>query len=287
MKEFNDKVAVITGAASGIGMELARLCAKEGMKIVLADIDTKRLPRVERRMKREGATVLAVETDVSRREDIEKLAKITLDTYGEVHLLVNNAAVGNTKYTWNYTLKDWEWQLGVDLLSVIHGIRIFVPIMFKQDNDCHIVNVSSIEGLIKGSGPGGAIYGLSKHAIVSLTETLSIELEAIGAKLKVSVVCPGWVSTRIVYGDIHRPDKLQNPQEEQIVDTRNQDIFAKIDFDIEEALKLSPAITPARAAEIILKEVKDEKLYILTHKDDLMRGQVKERFDEILKAFDT
>lgn len=287
MKEFKDKVAVITGAASGIGMELARLCAKEGMKIVLADIDTKRLPRVERRMKREGATVLAVETDVSRREDIEKLAKITLDTYGEVHLLVNNAAVGNTKYTWNYTLKDWEWQLGVDLLSVIHGIRIFVPIMLKQDNDCHIVNVSSIEGLIKGSGPGGAIYGLSKHAIVSLTETLSIELEAIGAKLKVSVVCPGWVSTRIVYGDIHRPDKLQNPQEEQIVDTRNQDIFAKIDFDIEEALKLSPAITPARAAEIILKEVKDEKLYILTHKDDLMRGQVKERFDEILKVFDT
>jgi len=287
MKEFKDKVAVITGAASGIGMELARLCAKEGLKVVLADIDTKRLLRVERRMKREGATVLAVETDVSRREDIEKLAKITLDTYGEVHLLVNNAAVGNTKYTWNYTLKDWEWQLGVDLLSVIHGIRIFVPIMLKQDNDCHIVNVSSIEGLIKGSGPGGAIYGLSKHAIVSLTETLSIELEAIGAKLIVSVVCPGWVSTRIVYGDIHRPDKLQNPQEEQIVDTRNQDIFAKIDFDIEEALKLSPAITPARAAEIILKEVKDEKLYILTHKDDLMRGQVKERFDEILKVFDT
>lgn len=287
MKEFKDKVAVITGAASGIGMELARLFAKEGLKVVLADIDTKRLLRVERRMKREGATVLAVETDVSQREDIEKLAKITLDTYGEVHLLVNNAAVGNTKYIWNYTLKDWEWQLGVDLLSVIHGIRIFVPIMLKQDNDCHIVNVSSIEGLIKGSGPGGAIYGLSKHAIVSLTETLSIELEAIGAKLKVSVVCPGWVSTRIVYGDIHRPDKLQNPQEEQIVDTRNQDIFAKIDFDIEEALKLSPAITPARAAEIILKEVKDEKLYILTHKDDLMRGQVKERFDEILKVFDT
>ena len=287
MKEFKDKVAVITGAASGIGMELAKLCAKEGMKVILADIDTKRLPRVERRMKREGATVLAVETDVSRREDIEKLADITLDTYGEVHLLVNNAAVGNTKYTWNYTLKDWEWQLGVDLLSVIHGVRIFIPIMLKQNNECHIVNVSSIEGLIKGSGPGGAIYGLSKHAIVSLTETLSIELEAIGAKLKVSVVCPGWVSTRIVYGDIHRPYQFQNPLEEQIVDTRNQDIYAKLDFDFEEALKQSPAIIPERAAEIILKEVKDEKLYILTHKDDLLRGQVKERFDGILRAFDT
>ena len=103
MKEFKNKVAVITGAASGIGMELAKLCAKEGMKVVIADIDKKRLPRVERRMKREGADVIAVETDVSQRGGIENLAKITLNTYGEVHLLVNNAAVGNTKYTWNYT----------------------------------------------------------------------------------------------------------------------------------------------------------------------------------------
>jgi len=287
MKEFKDKVAVITGAASGIGMELARLCAKEGMKVIIADIDKKRLPRVERRMKREGATVLAVETDVSQREEIEKLAKIAIDVYGEVHLLVNNAAVGNTKYTWNYTLKDWEWQLGVDLLSVVHGIRIFLPIMLKQDNECHIVNVSSIEGLIKGSGPGGAIYGLSKHSIVSLTETLSSELETAEKKVKVSVVCPGGVSTRIWFGDIHRPEKFQNPLEDQIVDTRNEDAYAKVGYDIEEALKLSPAITPEKAAEIILKEIKEEKLYILTHKDSFMRSHVKDRFEGILAAFDS
>ncbi len=286
MKEFKDKVAVITGAASGIGMELARLCAKEGMKVVIADIDKKRLPRVERRMRREGATVLGVTTDASQREELEKLAQITLDTYGEVHLLVNNAAVGNTKYTWNYTLKDWEWQLGVDLLSVIHGIRIFIPIMLKQDNECHIVNVSSMEGLMKGSGPGGAIYGLSKHAIVSLTETLSIELEAIEAKLKVSVVCPGYVSTRIHFGDVHRPEKFHNAPEEQTGDTRNQDIYSKLDFNIEEALTQSPTITPERAAEIILDEIKQDKLYILTHKDDFMKGRVKQRFDGILEAFD-
>jgi len=287
MKEFKDKVAVITGAASGIGMELARLCAKEGMKVVIADIDKKRLPRVERRMKREGATVIAVETDVSQREDIEKLAKITLDTYGEVHLLVNNAAVGNTKYTWNYTLKDWEWQLGVDLLSVIHGIRIFIPIMLKQGNECLIVNVSSMEGLMKGSGPGGAIYGLSKHAIVSLSETLSIELETIESKLKVSVVCPGYVSSRIHFGDVHRPEIFHNSPAEQTVDSRNQDIYSKLDFNIEEALIQSPTITPERAAEIILNEIKQEKLYILTHKDDFMKGRVKERFDGILAAFDS
>ena len=287
MKEFKDKVAVITGAASGIGMELAKLCAKEGMKVVIADIDKKRLPRVERRMRREGATVLAVEADVSQREEIEKIAKITLDTYGEVHLLVNNAAVGNTKYTWNYTLRDWEWQLGIDLLSVIHGIRIFIPIMLKQDNGCHIVNVSSMEGLMKGSGPGGAIYGLSKHAIVSLTESLSIELETIESKLKVSVVCPGYVSSRIHFGDIHRPEKFHNPPKEQTVDTRNQDIYSKLDFNIEEALTESPTITPERAAEIIMKEVKEEKLYILTHKDSFMRSRVKDRFNGILAAFDS
>jgi NAD(P)-dependent dehydrogenase (short-subunit alcohol dehydrogenase family) len=287
MKEFKNKVAVITGAASGIGMELAKLSAKEGMKVVIADIDKKRLPRVERRMKREGASVIAIESDASQREEIENLAKITLDTYGEVHLLVNNAAVGNTKYTWNYTQKDWEWQLGVDLLSVIYGVQIFIPIMLKQDNECHIVNVSSMEGLMKGSGPGGAIYGLSKHAIVSLTETLSIELETIEAKLKVSVVCPGYVSTRIHYGDVHRPKKFHNPLEEQSVDTRNQDIYSKLDFNIEEALKESPTITPERAAEIIIKEIREEKLYILTHKDGFLRGRVKERLDGILAAFDS
>lgn len=287
MKEFKDKVAVITGAASGIGMELARLCAKENMKVVLADIDTKRLHRVERKMKRDGATVIAFETDVSQREEIEKLAEMTLDAYGEVHFLVNNAAVGNTKYTWNYTLKDWEWQLGVDLLSVIHGIRIFIPIMLKQDNECHIVNVSSMEGLMKGSGPGGAIYGLSKHAIVSLSETLSIELETIKSKLKVSVVCPGYVSSRIHFGDIHRPEKFHNPLEEQSTDTRNQDVFSTLDFNIEEVLKQSPTITPEKAAEIIMKEIKEEKFYILTHKDAFLRGRVKERFDGILTAFDT
>jgi len=286
MKEFKDKVSVITGAASGIGMELANLCSKEGMKVVIADIDKKRLKRVERRMKRERTNVLAVETDVSQREAIQKLADITLETYGEVHLLVNNAAVGNAKYTWNYTLKDWEWQLGVDLLSVIHGVRIFIPIMLRQDNECHIVNISSIEGLLQGSGPGGAIYGLSKHAIVSLTETLRTELEVVESKIKVSVVCPGWVSTRIVYGDIHRPEKYQNPSEDQIIDTRNEDIFKKRGIDIEDALVQSPAITPEKAAEIILQGIKDEKLYILTHKDEFLKGQVKERFDEILSTFD-
>ena len=282
MKDFKDKVAVITGAGSGIGLALAIQCAQEGMKVVLADIDRKFLRRANRKLERMGASFLTVLTDVSKSKDIEALAKETLDKFGEIHLLINNAGVGHSKYTWNYTLKDWEWQLGVCLFGVAHGVRIFTPIMLKQDTECHIVNVSSIEGLLPGSGPGGAIYGAAKHGIVSLSETLKRELEIIGSKLKISVVCPGAVITRIWYGDIHRPIKLQNAPTEEIEDSRNEDLYANVDADLDD----SPPISAEQSAIIIMQGIKDEKFYILTHKDQLLKGLVKERFDNILKAFD-
>lgn len=282
MKDFKDKVAVITGAGSGIGLALAVQCAQEGMKVVLADIDSKFLRRAKKKMERIGALYLTVLTDVSKSADIKALAKETIDNFGEIHLLINNAGVGYSKYTWNYTLKDWEWQLGVCLFGVAHGVRIFTPIMLKQDNECHIVNISSIEGLLPGSGPGGAIYGASKHAVVSLSETLKRELETIGSKLKISVVCPGAVVTRIWYGDIHRPEELQNTPAEEIEDSRNEDIYA----DLEAGFDDSPPISAEQSAKIILQGIKDEKFYILTHKDQLLKESVKKRFDTILKAFD-
>ncbi len=284
MKDFKGKVAVVTGAASGIGLGIVKKCLQEEMKVIMADIDMKRLRRVEKKMKREGVSVVAIHADVSKPDDVEHLAKVTLDTYGEINLLFNNAAVANTKYTWNYTLNDWEWQLGVNLFGVIHGIRIFVPIMLKQDNECHIVNISSIEGLVSGSGPGGAIYGLSKHGVLSLTETLRQELDLIDAKLKVSAVCPGWVKTRIIYGDIHRPVELQNDPEDLIEDTRNEDLAEA--YEIEDMFEQYPPISPEEAAEIIFQGIIEEKLYILTHKDEYLKGIVKQRFDEILKEFD-
>ena len=284
MKDFKGKIAVVTGAASGIGLGIVKKCLQEEMNVIMADIDMKRLRRVEKKMKREGVSVVAIHTDVSKPDDVEHLAKVTLDTYGEINLLFNNAAVANTKYTWNYTLNDWEWQLGVNLFGVIHGIRIFVPIMLKQDNECHIVNISSIEGLVSGSGPGGAIYGLSKHGVLSLTETLRLELDLIDAKLKVSVVCPGWVKTRIIYGDIHRPVEFQNNPEDLIEDTRNEDLAEA--YDIVDMFDQSPPISPDETAEIIFQGIREEKLYILTHKDEYLKGIVKQRFDEILKEFD-
>ena len=195
MQEFQDRVAVITGAASGIGLGLARRCAQEGMKVVLADIEEAALREAETEMQAEGKPVMAVVTDVSIASDVEGLAQRTLEAFGAIHLLCNNAGVGVVRSVWESTLADWQWVLGVNLWGVIHGVRVCVPIMLAQDCDCHIVNVASISGLIVGPGSSSS-YNVSKHGVVSLSETLYYELAQRGPKIHVSVVCPSFVTTR-------------------------------------------------------------------------------------------
>ena len=158
MKEFKGKVAVITGAASGIGRGLAERCAQEGMKVVLAGINENTLRLAEKEIKSSGATTLVVPTDVSKAGDVEALAHKTLDTFGAVHLLFNNAGVAGGSTAWGSTLADWEWTLGVNLWGVIYGIHFFVPIMLKQNTECHIVNTSSAQGLIIGRDPSPYVY---------------------------------------------------------------------------------------------------------------------------------
>lgn len=282
MKDFEGKVAVITGAGSGIGLALVNKCIDKGMKVVLADIDERALMRAERKLKKVGTEIITVVTDVSKPKDVEMLASKTIATFREVHLLFNNAGVSITKYTWNYTLKDWEWQLGVNLFGVIYGIRTFIPIMLNQNKECLIVNIASIEGLISGSGPGGAIYGVSKHGIISLSETLRTELDQIGAKVKVAVACPGWVHTKIFRINRNRPTELKNKPNDEIEDSKLDDsagLFQQL-FD------KSPPILPKTAADIIFQGIKENKFYILTHKDLVLKERIIARFDEILKAFD-
>jgi len=197
MRELKNKVAVITGAASGIGRGIANRCVKEGMKVVLADIEARALSRAEKQMKKSGATVISILTDVSKAEDVELLAQKTLDNFGEVHLLCNNAGVGVGGLIWEYTLSDWKWVMNVNLWGVIHGIRTFVPIMLKQDNECHIVNTSSLAGILSGE-PFNGIYSITKHGVVVLSEILFRELREVNSKIKVSVLCPGFVKTRIL-----------------------------------------------------------------------------------------
>ncbi len=282
MKDFKDKVAVITGAASGIGLGLANRAVKEGMKVVLADINEKRLRRAERRLKRESADVLAVLTDASKASDIKNLAQKTLDSFGgHVHLLFNNAGVAIPRLTWEYSLKEWEFVLGVNLMGVIHGIRTFVPIMIEQDTECHIINTSSIEGILS-TGIGGATYGVSKHSVLFISERLALELAENGPKIKISVLCPGYVQTKIFTSAIRRLLDDQKEGDSTLKFEDNVDITERMKKFLEE----SPGLTPDEVADIVFQAIINEKFYILTHTQQILKNAVKERFDSILKAFD-
>lgn len=280
MKEFKDRVAVITGAASGIGQGLAEHCAKEGMKVVISDVDERRLRRLERKLNRVDAQVLAVITDVSKASDVEDLAKKTLAKFGEVHLLFNNAGIAIPNLTWEYDLKEWEEVLGINLWGVLHGIHTFIPIMLKQGNECHIVNTSSIEGVIS-HGVGGATYGTCKHALIHITERLALELEENGPNIKVSVLCPGFVKTNIFLSALSRI--TEERRREMLAPENRSEERAE---QIEELMEGSPMLLPDEVANIVFEAIRKEKLYIFTHKDVFWKNMVKERFDAILQSFD-
>src|SRR3990172_1689938 len=185
MKEFRDRVAVVTGAASGIGRALADRFGAEGMKVVLADVEEAALRQAEAELREKGVDVLGVRTDVSKPEELEKLAQQTLDAFGAVHVVCNNAGVaGAWGPTWANTLDDWNWIMGVNLWGVIHGVRTFVPIMLEQGDEGHVVNTASLAGLM----PGRGIYGVTKQAVVALSESLYNDLKVADAKIGVSVL---------------------------------------------------------------------------------------------------
>jgi NAD(P)-dependent dehydrogenase (short-subunit alcohol dehydrogenase family) len=192
MDALAGKVAVVTGAASGIGLGLCERFADEGMRIVMADVDAARLDAAAEQLAAR-ADLLAVRTDASRWEDVAELARRAHDRFGAVHVLCNNAGVTRPGVTWEHTLEDWDWVLGVNLRGVIHGIRAFVPAMIERDEPAHVVNTASIGGLV--AFPGITIYTASKYAVVGLSEGLLHDLREAGAPVGVSVLCPGPTAT--------------------------------------------------------------------------------------------
>jgi NAD(P)-dependent dehydrogenase (short-subunit alcohol dehydrogenase family) len=273
MKVFRDKVAVITGAASGIGQALASRCAQEGMKIVLADIEETALARTEQDLRAAGATVLAVRTDVSQADDVEALAQQTLSAFGAVHLLGNNAGVSSANTVWESSLTDWQWVLGVNLWGVIHGVRTFVPLMLQQSSEGHIVNTASILGLI--SYPAFGIYQVTKHGVVTLSETLAYELASINAPIKVSVLCPAGVNTQILNSGRNRPAELQNT-------THQPSVSPAVDESSETLRQLiETGMAPLQVAEQVFDAIKKERFYILPHPE--WKPFVQKRMEDIMQ----
>jgi NAD(P)-dependent dehydrogenase (short-subunit alcohol dehydrogenase family) len=255
MIEFRDKVAVITGGASGIGRGIAERCVNEGMKVVLADIDEAELAKAEAELKTLGGTVLSVRTDVSKRRDVELLARQAFDAFGQVHLLFNNAGIAAGGAPWEATWNDWEWVIGVNLWGAIHGVKVFTPLMLAQNTECHIVNTSSTAGLVVGGF--SAPYSVTKHAVVALSESLYLTLQQRNSLVKVSVLCPGLVRTNIADAERNRPAELRN---EPV--TMTPELQAGL-AAFKAAMEAS--MPPFQVAEVVFDAIKKEQFYILPH----------------------
>jgi NAD(P)-dependent dehydrogenase (short-subunit alcohol dehydrogenase family) len=256
MQELSGRVAVVTGAASGIGLGLARRFAEEGMKLVLADVEAAPLERARAELADAGREVIAARVDVSQAREVEALCDQAYERFAAVHVLCNNAGVGGSglQPLWKQSLREWEWVLGVNLWGVIHGIRAFVPRMLEQDTAGHIVNTASVAGLVDGGG----IYGATKHAVVSLSESLYRQLAAANSKLGVSVLCPGFVDTHIWDSPRNRPAHLapeEAPSERALQRAAAQ----------REQLRatLATGYSPAEVAAAVVDGIRAERFYVV------------------------
>jgi NAD(P)-dependent dehydrogenase (short-subunit alcohol dehydrogenase family) len=275
MKEFRGKVAIITGGASGIGWGLAQKCCTEGMKVVIADVEESALLEAEKRLKASGGKVMGVVTDVSSLADVQTLADKTLSAFGEVHLLFNNAGVqsGNSmrQPVWENSLKDWEWLIGVNLWGVIHGIKVFMPILLDQKTECHVVNTSSMAGLIAESQL--IIYAATKAAVIKISEGLYLQLQKKESSVGVSVLCPAMVTSRLDDAERNRPEHLLEKSDLE------KPLGPPISLQQVNRSRLN-IISPEQSAEIVFKAIQDNEFYIFT--DPLVTRLFKQRVDNIL-----
>jgi NAD(P)-dependent dehydrogenase (short-subunit alcohol dehydrogenase family) len=252
VETFRDRVAVVTGAASGIGLALAERFATEGMKVVMADVEAAALERAAAAVRASARAVLPVRVDVSRPEDVERLAGETYAAFGAAHVVCNNAGVAVLGAVHEHSLADWQWVIGVNLWGVIHGVRAFLPRMLAGGDEGHIVNTASMAGLT--TAPFMSVYDVTKHGVVALSESMYKELEATGAPIGVSVVCPGLINTAIMRSSRNRPPELA---EEGKAGPMAQ-AFGQALAD-----RLVSGYPPSEVADQVLRGIRRKRFYIV------------------------
>jgi len=274
--DFKGKTAVLTGAGSGFGLECARIGARLGMNLVLADVQQDALDKAAAEMTAAGAQVLAFRLDVSKAAEVEALGAAVLARFGAPHFVFNNAGVGAGGLIWENTLKDWEWVIGVNLMGVAHGVRVFTPMMLeaaKKDPawQGHIVNTASMAGLL--NAPNMGIYNVSKHAVVSMSETLYQDLALVTDQISASVLCPFFVPTGISQSQRNRPDALPaaKPTKSQLIGQAMSDKAVG-----------SGKVTAADVAQKVFDAVAANQFYIYSHPKAI--GSVQTRLEDILQA---
>jgi NAD(P)-dependent dehydrogenase (short-subunit alcohol dehydrogenase family) len=275
MSQFQGQVAVITGAGSGLGREFARQAARAGMKLVLADVEDEALAATRAELDAGGTEAIDVHTDVADAAAVEALAERAYARFGAVHLLFNNAGVSAGGLIWENSLADWRWTLGVNLWGVIHGVRSFTPRMLEAARGApgyrgHIVNTASMAGLL--NMPAAAIYNVSKHAVVALTETLYHDLALVTEQVGCSVLCPYFIPTGIVHSERNRPAALAN--------TAPKTAAQRMADAIAEKAVQSAKMSAAEFAAATFAGVAERRFYIFSHPHAL--GGVRERMEDIL-----
>lgn len=275
MQTFKDKVAVITGAASGFGKEFANMGARLGMRLVLADVQMDALQAVQAELEATGASVLAVRCDVRKALEVQALADTAMAKFGAIHLLFNNAGVASGGLVWENTQADWEWVLGVNLYGAINGVRIFTPIMLdcaKKDSSYqgHIVNTASMAGLV--NAPNMGVYNVSKHAVVALSESLYQDLKLVDAPISASVLCPYYVATGINQSHRNRPDEMRNDMRPTVSQLACQSMTDKA--------VVSSKVSAAQVAELTFDAIREDKFYIYSHPGAL--ESVQTRMEDIM-----
>lgn len=251
MDTLDGRTAVITGAASGLGRAMAERMSAEGMRLVLADIEADPLEDLGVRLGDDGTEVVTQRTDVSQAGDIDRLAALAFERFGAVHVLCNNAGVVKRARSWELTEDDWRWVLDVDLWSVIHAMRTFVPRMIEQPEGGHIVNTASMSGLLPI--PNLAAYSVAKAAVVALSEALQLDLDAEGASIGVSVLCPGFIATRITESERNRPFE--------------RTASAAVPAVARTTAGVQPTMDAAEVAGQVVDAIRANRFWILTHQD--------------------